>query len=89
MILSAIFLIFIGILGVIIFILYSALKDSKKENTEYKSLIESVRYNNKELRKALQRKEIIENEKKDKITKIKNTNKDNIVNMLNDELSND
>ena len=89
MILSAIFLIFIGVLGIIIFILYSALKDSKKENTEYKSLIESVRYNNRELRKAFQRKEIIEDEKKDKITKIKNTNKDNIVNMLNDELSND
>lgn len=86
MILTAILSIFIGLLSLIIFILWKSLNNSKKEISEKKSLIASMQFNNRELRKTLQEIQIIEEQRKEKINDIKKSPDDNIVNILNDKL---
>ena len=89
MILTTILILFISFLSIIIFILYRALKDAEKESADNKNLIESMRYNNKQLRKTLQKLKLLSEDSKLKIDKIKKSPDNSISNILNNQLSDD
>lgn len=71
-----------------IFLLFRIQKGLKEKIEEKNSIIAAMRYNNNELKKELQRLQLIDEKKEVELEKINNTNNADIANMLNDKLSN-